>query len=128
MSNQKRVKVSTIFSSRINELIKDESVSAFARRVGLRQATVDRYVRDVHSPNADALLAIATHCGVTTDWLLGLSDSPNRVGDDGDLLKRCQGAEQKLARVNKALGFILKGTNELQAIVEGNRGGERNER
>ena len=120
MSTQKREKVSDIFSSRVNELIKSESVSAFSRRIGLRQASVDRYVKAVHSPNADALIAIATHCGVTTDWLLGLSDSPNRVGDESDLLERCQRAEKDLVRVNKALSFILKGTNELQAIVEGN--------
>lgn len=75
MSTQKGEEISSVFSQRIKTLIGGDSVSSFARRVGLKQASVDRYVKAVHAPNAEALMAIATHCRVTADWLLGLSDN-----------------------------------------------------
>ena len=125
MSTQKREaqkreteNLAAIFAGRLRRLIGDGSVSAFARRTGLRQASVDRYVKAAHAPNAEALRAIATRCGVTTDWLLGLADSPSGVPDETGLHRRLFLSEKKLARVSKALGHILRGTTVLQSIVD----------
>jgi len=38
--------------------------------------TVSRYERDAAKPSIDALIAIADHTDVTTDFLLGRSESP----------------------------------------------------
>jgi transcriptional regulator with XRE-family HTH domain len=105
-----------IFAERISELIGGSTVTSFARKVKLNQAAVDRYVKGLREPNADALRTIAKSCEVTTDWLLGISDNPIGVSDT-DWRSRALYAEQKLARVSKALGHALKGFEELQEAV-----------
>ena len=115
---QKNINLAAVFSKRLKRLIGGESINAFACRMGLQQSSVDRYVKAAHAPNAEALHTIATRCGVTTDWLLGLSDSPSGDADAAGLQKRFLASEKKLARVSKALGHILKGTGELQAVVD----------
>lgn len=108
-----------MFSSRLKTLIGDGSVSAFARKVGLKQASVDRYVKEVHAPNAEAICAVATHFGVSADWLLGLSDNQNGEGDISDTWKQSALiAQHKLDKVNEALGKILDGTKALQEAVK----------
>lgn len=106
-----------IFAERISELIGGSTVTSFARKVKLNQAAVDRYVKGLREPNADALRTIAKSCEVTTDWLLGISDNPIGVSDT-DWRSRALHAEQKLARVSRALGHALKGFEELQEAVK----------
>ena len=117
MSTPKRVRLAETFALRVKKLIGGGSVAAFARQTGLKQASVDRYVKAAHAPNAEALIAISTCCGVTTDWLLGLSDFPNGSSSNFTLQNKLLHSEKKLARVNKALGHILQGTKELQSVV-----------
>lgn len=83
MSTPNGEKVSIAFSERIGELIGSGTVTGFARQTGLKQAAIDRYVKGQREPNADALRKIAMSCGVTTDWLLGLSKYPNGVNGEG---------------------------------------------
>lgn len=117
MSTPKEEELREIFSERIRNLIGDESVSSFARRVGLKQAAIDRYVKGKRAPAADALVVIASKCSVTTDWLLGVMATP--AGEDNsDWRDRAIAAETKLARVNRALGHALKGFEELQEAVK----------
>ena len=111
------VKVSTGVSERIKTLIGDETVSAFARRIGMKQAAIDRYVKGQREPNADAIRVISTACSVSADWLLGISDSTNGVGDT-DWRSRALAAERKLEKINNALGHALKGFEELQEAVK----------
>lgn len=74
MSTPNEEEIKKIFSTRIRELIGDRSVSRFSREIGMKQAAIDRYTKCQRSPAADAIVAIATKCGVSTDWLLGLTD------------------------------------------------------
>lgn len=117
MSTPNEDNVKRIFSERIRELVGEESVSAFARRIGLKQAAIDRYVRGLRAPAADALVAIASGCSVTTDWLLGISLNP--VGDDtSDWRAKAITAQRKLDKVNEALGKVIEGTKALQEAVK----------
>ena len=106
-----------IFAVRIISLIgDDEAVTTFARRVGLHQAAIDRYIKGLREPNAGALRTISLACGVSADWLLGLSDSP--TGEpNSDWRSRAVEAERKLDKVNKALACALKGFEMLQEAV-----------
>ena len=54
---------------------------------------------------------------MTTDWLLGVSSTPNGVSDS-DWRSRALAAERKLERVNKALAHALRGFEELQEAVK----------
>ena len=105
------------FAERITYLIGENTVTSFARKVKLNQAAVDRYIKGLREPNAEALRKIALACEVTTDWLLGLSENPIGVSNT-DWRGRAVRAEQKLARVSKALGHALRGFEELQEAVK----------
>ncbi|MBR3583588.1 MAG: helix-turn-helix transcriptional regulator [Kiritimatiellae bacterium] len=120
MSTRKGEDISRVFSSRLKTLIGKESVSAFARKAGLKQASVDRYVKGIHAPNAEAIYTIATQFGVSSDWLLGLSDNPNGEDGNSDTWKQTAlVARLKLDKVNEALGKIIDGTKALQEAVKG---------
>lgn len=110
----------SLFLERLLALKGDSNVSEFARFLGINQKTLDHAIKGERKPSVEMVASICSKTNVTSDWLIGLSDCPSGVTSDSDLLKRCQKAEKDLARVNKALSFILKGTNELQAIVEEN--------
>lgn len=117
MSTPKEENLKRIFSARIKELIGESSVSAFARRVGLKQAAIDRYVKGLRAPSADALVALAAQCSVSIDWLLGVSANP--IGDDKSEWRiKALCAQRKLDKVNEALGKILDGTKALQEAVK----------
>lgn len=117
MSTPNEEKIKRIFSERINELIGENSVSAFARRVGLKQAAIDRYAKGLRVPAADALVAIASECAVSIDWLLGVTSNPNGE-DQSEWRSRALCAQRKLDKVNEALGKILDGTKALQEAVK----------
>ena len=110
-----------VFLERLSVLKGERGVSEFARFLGINQKTLDHAIKGERKPSVEMVVSICSKTGVSSDWLIGLSDYPNGAINDTDLLNRCQRAEKDLVRVNKALSFILKGTNELQAIVEENR-------
>lgn len=69
----------TTFMRRFNQLRGDRSQATFGKLLGLSAATIGFYENGNRLPNAADLLRIATVCGVSTDWLLGLSkiESPD---------------------------------------------------
>ena len=65
----------SVFSERFSELRgSNESQEQFAERLGLTRPSVGFYENGVRLPRADVLLEIAKRCGVSSDWLLGLSE------------------------------------------------------
>lgn len=62
------------FAERFSKLRGDESQKDFAARIGISRPTVGFYENGDRLPQADVLKQIAERCGVSTDWLLGLSD------------------------------------------------------
>jgi len=63
----------SIFVTRLNELRGSSSVSAFARRAEIPQPSMDKYLKG-RSPSIEILIRLACRFGVTSDWLLGLTD------------------------------------------------------
>lgn len=62
------------FLSRLKELQGDKSVAAFARCLGIRQNTFDLYIKGLRKPSVDLVFSIIYNCGVSFEWLFGLSD------------------------------------------------------
>lgn len=104
------------FLSRLNECRNGMSVSEFARFLGLNQKTVDTYVKGERKPSVELVIAVCSKCGKSADWFLGLS--PSNVQEQSDWHARAIAAEEKLARVNRALGHALKGFEELQEALK----------
>ena len=55
-------------SLRLRDVIGDEPVSSFARRCGIGESLVRKYLRGAQ-PNARNLVLLADTAGVTLDWL-----------------------------------------------------------
>lgn len=65
-----------IFCTRLKERRGDLTQAAFARQLGMNQQTYQRYETGVREPDLETLHQIGVCCGVSIDWLLGLSDIP----------------------------------------------------
>lgn len=64
------------FRARLKALIQEldgGNVSAFARRCGVEDASVRQWLKGPSKPSLDKALAVAQACGVSLDWLAGLS-------------------------------------------------------
>jgi len=44
----------------------------FAKRLGITEATMSRYINDQRLPRADTIVDICNELGVSADWLLGM--------------------------------------------------------
>ena len=71
----------TDFGYRLKQTLDDRGISQkwLADAAGTKEATISRYINGVNkSSRIDILAKIATALNVTTDYLLGLSDTPTR--------------------------------------------------
>lgn len=68
-----------VFCERFLELKGQISLQKFADNIGLSRATVGFYSAGKRIPDALGVYQISAKCGVSSDWLLGLTDvkSPN---------------------------------------------------
>ena len=62
------------FLERLKELQGNGSVAALARRIGIRQNTFDLYMKGRRKPSVELVFSIIHNCGVSFEWLFGLSD------------------------------------------------------
>lgn len=56
------------------------SQKELAAEMGISPSTLNGYERGKHDPKSDGLTSISKICGVTGDFLLNLSDTPNKTG------------------------------------------------
>lgn len=81
--NEARKDKLPIFAARFSELRGDRTQAEFAQFLGISRATVGFYENGERIPDALVLRQIAERCGVTTDYLVGLSD--NREIDNANI-------------------------------------------
>ena len=74
MSEKGQARMSELFLVRLRELQGKESVSAFARHLEMPQTTLNSYVLGRRKPSVELIKRICLKCGVTSDWLIGISD------------------------------------------------------
>ena len=62
--------------SRIEKLCKKENITfaELERRIGLTRGSIARF--DKNCPSSEKITKVAQYFGITTDYLLGLSDNP----------------------------------------------------
>lgn len=74
-----------LFRQRLSRAMaeRDTTQSGLARQVGVDRSTISQLLtaQAVRMPNAQVVAECATALGVSTDWLLGLSDLPERAAD-----------------------------------------------
>lgn len=67
-----------IFTERFRELQGEKTNTEFADFLGISRQTVGFYCNGDRVPDALTLIKISQKCGVSADWLLGLSDYKNK--------------------------------------------------
>lgn len=71
----------TGFGERLKEARGNESQASFAKKLGVTQVAYSRYEANVREPNLEMLYQIGIITGISTDWLLGLSDNLSTAVD-----------------------------------------------
>ena len=105
-----------LVSSRLSELRGGDSVSAFARKVGINQQTMDTYIKG-RLPPLDLCARIATIFDVSIDWLAGLSDErggvSSAVGDaeKAQMANKIHELEIKVATLENARSLVVGDQN-----------------
>lgn len=64
----------SVFVMRLRDLQGEDSVSAFARRLQIKQQTLDACIKGQRKPSAELIYKVACNCHVSADWLLGLTN------------------------------------------------------
>ena len=67
------------FSARLKSLRGSDSMSGFARKIGVSVKTYQHYEYGTRSPSLDFVVAVCHVLGADANWLLGLSDVPHSV-------------------------------------------------
>ena len=63
-----------IFKERLNSLLEGRSITEFAKELGMSRQTLGFYLNGDRIPDIKAIRQICEFCGVTADWLIGLSE------------------------------------------------------
>ena len=64
------------FPLRLLELRDASTQAVFSKKLGVLQQTYARWEQGIRRPSIDELTDIAIRCGVSSDYLLGLTDDP----------------------------------------------------
>lgn len=99
-------------SARLLELRGNMSQSAFSKNLGILQQTYARWELGDRQPKLQDLASLASHFGVTTDWLLGLSDSK---GNNPTLPQN--GVRQRVAALKHNANQVAEKANELLTAI-----------
>ena len=94
-----------MLADRLRGLRGTESQTAFAARFGLKQAIYSHYETGRKKPSLEGLVEMAKVLGVTTDYLLGLSDAPP------NLRSSAPPRETKIRTGDNSPVTIVKGDN-----------------
>jgi transcriptional regulator with XRE-family HTH domain len=90
-----------LFRTRLSDVMQRDGVtrSALARRVGVDRSTIAQVLQDgaVRLPGGQLVAELAEALGVSADWLLGLTDRPERPGDVLAAALTLTGAERSTA-------------------------------
>lgn len=68
--------VTNVFKSRIKELRGSKNQSEVAKEIGISRSALSYYESGDRTPDINVLYSLAKYYDVTTDYLLGLSDTP----------------------------------------------------
>ena len=115
---QKRLKG---LGARLCELRGDATQSVFSETIGVVQQTYAQWELGNRQPKLQELIRLAQHFGVSTDWLLGLTElkiQPQNANFNSDLQQRCTAAEKELQKYKTAFAKITKSLKSTVEVIE----------
>ena len=102
-----------IFPSRIRELRGEASQVSMSRKIGVSQPTYSSWEAGIKLPLATQIHQVSITCGISADWLLGLSerrDGAVQTVTDPALEQKVADLEAENAKLKDEL-LRLKGEN-----------------
>lgn len=104
------------FSERLELQRGTISQREFARTLGVPLNTYTNWVRGIRYPGGDMIARLCTHLGVSSDWLLGLSDvraGPDQAAGVAEPSEKymlraqeCPGCAAKQMQIDKLIDII----------------------
>lgn len=69
------------FSERLKELRTSRELTqkSLAEKIGISRRGLQCYELETHKPTSDVVINLANYFGVSTDYLLGLTNNPKRL-------------------------------------------------
>ena len=114
-----------IFLGRLNELKGVRSVTAFANDCGIPQQTMANYCKGERVPGFNALYQICTANVVSSDWLLGFTDTrtgtaaPVTDAASASRIAELEGENARLRERVSALEYALSAIGGMGSMVRG---------
>jgi len=105
-------KVEIFFSDRLKSLRKEKTQIAVAKELQVNQQTYSRWELGDRQPKLQDLASIALHYGVTTDYLLGITD------DNGSPVKPNTTLSDKIKRLKTDATEISNGVGNLLNSID----------
>lgn len=102
--------MNTVLSSRLRELRGATSQSDFADKIGVKQTSYSSWERGIKDPAAQTVARIASTFGVSSDWLLGLSNSREGMGNAP--------VTPNLERLKDAATIVLTRSKDLETALK----------
>lgn len=96
------------FQTAFNELMGDMTIKEFAEKLNMSRATVGFYSAGQRIPDALGIKAISEKCGVSADWLLGISGGVKTSNTDVKTVVKYTGLSEKSVNIlHEAMKFVL---------------------
>lgn len=94
-----------VFCDRFNSLIEGKSQLELSKEMNLSQPVISKLKKHTgQAPSADTVVRIANHFGVSTDWLLGLTDVKINTTAENAYKLGCEAGYQSAK--NQIMSFI----------------------
>lgn len=98
-------------ATRLVELRGKATQGEIAKIAGASTSSISNWESDIHSPPADAIVRLATHWGVSVEYLLGLSDFRSGLAPDSwlvdlDALEAGKPSEKWAAKVPRRFRIV----------------------
>ena len=107
-----------IFSDRLESLRSDLTQKQMAAKIGVPLNTYTNWIRSINVPKADQLQKICTVFGVSSDWLIGLTQATQTkqlhsiMSDNADVYlaecPECKKKDVKIERLERIIDKLTK--------------------
>lgn len=103
----------SVFVMRLKELQGEESVSAFARRLQIKQQTLDACIKGQRKPSVEMIYKVSCNCKVSSDWLLGLTDlrAPFIEAPRKNKVSKTKGNAEKFSTIGRQVCSSVRQSN-----------------
>lgn len=76
-------------SERLEAILEEKNIKQkeLAAKIGVTEVTISRYLNGERKPQSDIIIKMAEYLGVSTDYLLGMTESPQPALDSSKIIK-----------------------------------------